>query len=252
MSDHLPCVVSITRIVEETPNIRTIFFNRSFDSTPGQFVMVWIPGVDEIPMALSAPDAITVQMIGDATRVLGTLSPGDNLGIRGPFGNGFLVSGKILAIAGGVGAAPLLPLVRVHQGVTFLQGARTQGDLLYADQLGAFADLKVATDDGSAGYHGFVAGLLRDMDLSGFDWICVCGPELMMKSVFDLVKDKNLLSKCLFSLHRYMKCGVGLCGSCCIDPDGFCVCRDGPVFPGNVLLDSELGHYHRDASGRKV
>ena len=251
MTDQLPVSVVVTRVVQETHSVRTIFFDTSFVSVPGQFVMVWVPGVDEIPMALSAPDAITVQEVGDATRILGNVQPGDIIGIRGPFGNGFSACGHVMAIAGGVGAAPLLPLARLMPGVTFLQGARTSSDLLYSDILRQSSDLRIATDDGSVGYHGYVAGLLRDMDLTLYDSICVCGPELMMKSVLDVLQEKGVTDKGQFSLHRYMKCGVGLCGSCCVDPEGFCVCRDGPVFRGDILMQSELGRYHRDASGRK-
>lgn len=250
MSDQLPVVVRVLRVVEETPLVRTVFFDHSFPLIPGQFVMVWIPGIDEIPMALSAPDAITVQEVGEATRVLCQVQPGDLMGIRGPFGNGFSVSGRIMAVSGGVGTAPLLPLARNHPGLTFLMGARTSADLLFTDHLRGCSDLRIATDDGSEGYHGYVAGLLRESDPGGFDVICVCGPELMMKAVLDLLAEKDMAHVGQFSLHRYMKCGVGLCGSCCTDPDGLCVCRDGPVFRGDLLLGSELGHHHRDGSGR--
>jgi len=252
MSDPLHAMVTITRIVKEAPSVKTLFFDKKFDARPGQFVMVWVPGIDEIPMALSAPDAITVQEIGDATKALGILKTGDQIGIRGPYGNGFSPEGRVLAIAGGVGAAPLLPLAEQYPGVTFILGARSASDLLYTNILSRCSDLRIATDDGSAGYHGYVAGLLRDMEFSEFDMICVCGPEMMMKSILDVLDAKGLSQIGYFSLHRYMKCGVGLCGSCCIDPDGFCVCRDGPVFRGDLLLKSELGKYHRDACGRRI
>jgi dihydroorotate dehydrogenase electron transfer subunit len=251
MSDQLPVPVTITRIVRETPTVTTLFFDRSFVFNPGQFVMVWIPGIDEIPMALSAHDSITVQEVGEATRVLTRFNPGDLLGIRGPFGNGFSPRGRVMAIAGGVGAAPLLPLARLVPDLTFLLGSRSSQELLYCHQLGKCSNLLVSTDDGSAGYHGYIGGLLEEVDASLYDTICVCGPELMMKSVLSILLQKGLENRGQFSLHRYMKCGVGLCGSCCIDPDGLCVCRDGPVFSGDVLATSELGRYHRDASGRK-
>jgi len=251
MSNNLPTITAVTSVVQETPSVKTLFFEEVFDARPGQFVMVWIPGVDEIPMALSAPNAITVQEIGDATRALGMVKPGDQIGIRGPFGNGFSPEGKILAIAGGLGAAPLLPLAKQHHKITFLLGARSASELLYTNILDTCSELMISTDDGSAGFHGYVAGLLRDMDLSIYDSICVCGPELMMKSVLEVLDAKDILQKGQFSLHRYMKCGVGLCGSCCMDPDGLCVCRDGPVFRGDILLRSELGRYHRDACGRR-
>lgn len=251
MSDQMPVIVTITRILQETATVKTIFFDTVFDSRPGQFVMVWVPGVDEIPMALSAPDAITVQEIGEATRILGNCNPGDTIGIRGPFGNGFSATGRVMAVAGGVGVAPLLPLARQVSGVTFLLGARNAADLLYSGELSHCCDLRISTDDGSAGYHGYVASLLREMDLHLYDAICVCGPEMMMKSVLNVLDENKIAHIGQFSLHRYMKCGVGLCGSCCVDPDGLCVCRDGPVFSGDILIKSELGRYHRDASGRK-
>ncbi|MDP2797861.1 MAG: dihydroorotate dehydrogenase electron transfer subunit, partial [Methanoregula sp.] len=94
--------VTIARVKTETPAIRTFVFKESFPHAPGQFVMVWVPGVDEIPMALSYENSITVQKVGDATSALFNLGPGAKLGIRGPFGNGFTRGEKMLAIGGGV------------------------------------------------------------------------------------------------------------------------------------------------------
>ena len=112
MADQLPVPVSIAEVKTETPTIRSFFFDRTFTFEPGQFVMVWVPGVDEVPMALSSEKSITVQKVGDATGALFDLKAGDMLGIRGPFGNSFTKGEKMLNVAGGVGAAPLLPLVR--------------------------------------------------------------------------------------------------------------------------------------------
>src|SRR3989304_9978916 len=101
----------ITRVVDETPTIRTFFFDTSFELIPGRFVMVWIRGVDEIPMALSYENAITVQKVGPATSALFELGECESFGIRGPFGKGFdIKKGHLLLVAGGVGAAPLAPL----------------------------------------------------------------------------------------------------------------------------------------------
>jgi len=251
MHEELPVGVDITRIVEETPSIRTFVFDHEFTFSPGQFVMVWVPGVDEIPMALSSASSITVQKVGDATAALFALSPGDRIGIRGPFGNGFPVSGRVLAVAGGLGAAPLLPLAASGRVDTFLLGARTAGELLFADRLRDVTELQIATDDGSMGRHGFVTGLLQEADLKQFDHICVCGPEVMMRAVLKYLDSQGMADRGQFSLHRYMKCGIGICGSCCTDPGGLRVCRDGPIFSGDVLLASEFGHYMRDASGLK-
>ena len=251
MTDPLHTIVKITRVKKETPLIRTFVFDTPFVFLPGQFVMVWVPGVDEIPMALSSENSITVQKVGDATSALFALKPGTKIGIRGPFGNGFTKAERVLAIAGGVGAAPLLPLARADSVMTLLLGARTETELLFLDQLDECTDVLIATDDGSLGHHGFVTALMDDLNLSAYDRIAVCGPEVMMRSVLAKVAEKGLAHKTEFSLHRYMKCGVGVCGSCCIDPSGLRVCRDGPVFPGDILLKSEFGHYMRDASGRK-
>jgi len=251
MTDNLPKPVSILRVKKETSLIHTFVVDHSFVFSPGQFVMVWVPGVDEIPMALSSENTITVQKAGDATSAMFELGKGDKLGLRGPFGNGFTKGERLLAIAGGVGAAPLLPLARADCVMTLLLGAKTEKELLFVDQLDECTDVLIATDDGSLGLHGFVTSLMDDLNLGTYDRIAVCGPEVMMRAVLARVEEKGIAHKTEFSLHRYMKCGVGVCGSCCIDPSGLRVCRDGPVFSGDLLLKSEFGHYMRDASGRK-
>lgn len=251
MTDTLPVATTIERVKKETTQIRTFFFDAPFEFQPGQFVMVWVPGVDEIPMALSSANSITVQKVGDATTALFDLEPGRKIGVRGPLGNGFTKAEKVLAIAGGLGAAPILPLARADSVMTLLLGARTENELLFLDQFDECTDVLIATDDGSLGHHGFVTALMDDLNLATYDRIAVCGPEVMMRSVLTKVAEKGLAHKAEFSLHRYMKCGVGVCGSCCIDPSGLRVCRDGPVFTGDLLLKSEFGHYSRDASGRK-
>ncbi|WP_292424764.1 dihydroorotate dehydrogenase electron transfer subunit, partial [Methanoregula sp.] len=172
-------------------------------------------------------------------------------GIRGPFGNGFSKAEKVLAIAGGVGAAPLLPLARADCVMTLLLGARNESELLFVDLLDDCTDVLIATDDGSLGLKGFVTQLMDDLNLGAYDRIAVCGPEVMMRAVLAKVEEKGIAHKTEFSLHRYMKCGVGVCGSCCIDPSGLRVCRDGPVFNGEVVKNSEFGNYTRDASGRR-
>lgn len=248
----MPVPVTIRAIVQETPSIRSFYFDPAIPSSPGQFVMVWVPGIDEVPMALSSSHSITVQKVGDATAALFTMQVGDRLGIRGPLGNGFTVSGKTLAIGGGVGAAPLLNLVSAGKVSTFLLGARTKDELLFAPLIRAACTLRIATDDGTEGRHGFVTDLMDEIDLADYDHICVCGPEIMMVKVLDRLQKAGIAERGQFSLHRYMKCGIGVCGSCATDPHGLRVCRDGPVFTGDRLLDTEFGKYTRDASGRRV
>ncbi|MDW7727512.1 MAG: dihydroorotate dehydrogenase electron transfer subunit [Candidatus Methanoperedens sp.] len=249
-----PVDAVITKFVDETPSIRTIFFDTFFEQVPGQFVMVWVCGVDEIPMALSYENAITVHKAGEATSALFELDECDSIGIRGPFGNGFGISGKnILLISGGVGAAPLAPLAEraASSGisVTTMLGAIKKDELLFGKRFETAGKVLIATDDGSEGRKGYVTDLLddNDVDADRFDSIYCCGPEPMMKKVLD---SSIIPEKVQFSLHRYFKCGIGVCGACCID--GLRVCKDGPVFRGDVLKDTEFGKFKRDGCGCKV
>ncbi len=251
MNSLMPVCATIQGITEYSPSIRVYHLDHRFSFIPGQFIMVWIPGVDEVPMALSSESSITVQRVGDATAALFGYSAGDKIGLRGPFGNGFTVQGRVLAVAGGIGVAPLFPLARTGQVDTFLLGARSSDELLFTDELSACTDLHIATDDGSAGRSGYVVPLMDSFDIPSYDHICVCGPELMMRSILQLLDANGIADRGQFSLHRYLKCGMGICGSCSMDPDGLRVCTDGPVFRGDILLESEFGHYTRDASGRR-
>ncbi|HWQ45046.1 MAG TPA: dihydroorotate dehydrogenase electron transfer subunit [Methanosarcina barkeri] len=256
----LPLNATIVRIIEESSSVRTFFFDLQFGTMePGQFVMVWVRGVDEVPMGLSRKNSITVQKVGEATAKIFEFKEGDSFGLRGPFGRGFSLpskSEKILIVAGGVGAAPLAPYADAARTtgskVYTVLGARSAGDLIFEDRFAEAGEVYVSTDDGSKGTKGFVTDVLSSLDLLVYDRIAVCGPEVMMASVFRLLEDRKVLEKAEFSLHRYFKCGIGVCGACCIDRSGLRVCKDGPVFSGVQLLDSELGKYARDASGRRV
>jgi dihydroorotate dehydrogenase electron transfer subunit len=244
-----PVNAVITKVVEEAPNIRTFFFDTSFELIPGQFVMVWIRGIDEVPMAFSYDNAITVQKVGPATSALFELDECDSIGIRGPFGKGFdIKKGHLILVAGGVGAAPLAPLAEnaAMSGakITALLGAKTKDELLFRGRFEAVGEVRIATDDGSEGKHGYVTQLLEDE--KNYDQIYCCGPEIMMKKVLDKVTP----SKSQFSLHRYIKCGLGICGACCVD--GLRVCKDGPVFSGDVLKKTEFGVYRRNECGERV
>ncbi|MCK4929085.1 MAG: dihydroorotate dehydrogenase electron transfer subunit [Methanosarcinales archaeon] len=246
----------ITEVIHETPTITTLKTDIELDALPGQFVMVWVRGLDEVPMALSHPDGITVQKVGEATAALSNMQVGDSIGIRGPFGNGFKLEGnRILIIAGGVGGAPLLPLARVAHAkgldVTTIIGARTGDELLFEQQFSQCGFISVATDDGSKGHCGLITELMDQFDLESFEHLYVCGPEMMMDSVLTKLHDRGIEMRSQFSLHRYFKCGIGVCGACTIDPSGLRVCKDGPVFQGDMLINSELGKWHRDATGER-
>ncbi|WP_292484327.1 dihydroorotate dehydrogenase electron transfer subunit [Methanohalobium sp.] len=255
-----PLNTRLINIVQESPSTRTFFFDRYFDANAGQFLMVWVHGVDEIPMTLSYNSGITVQKVGDATSRLFKMEKGDTIGLRGPFGNGFTLpkkSDKILLVAGGLGAAPLAPLAEYSfkngVDVTTILGARSSTELIFGKRFSSAGDLYITTDDGTSGTCGFVTDILTNLNLSDYDRIYTCGPEVMLGCIFNMLQDeKYVLEKTEFNLHRYFKCGIGVCGACCIDPKGLRVCKDGPVFKGTELIDSEFGEYKRDASGKKV
>ena len=229
-------------------------------AVPGQFVMVWPPRGEEVPMSLSMirPPrlvAITVKEVGDTTKNLVSLAPGTVIGLRGPYGRGFTVARlKALLVGGGVGVAPLAPLAeelkRVGGRVHVLIAAKTSGALLFKGRMSALADeLYVATDDGSEGFKGLAHEALESiLDRVEVDRVYVCGPEPMIAQCVRVVAERGIDLEA--SLERYVKCGVGLCGSCAID--GYRVCRDGPVFNLSELKGmKELGLFKRAPSGRR-
>lgn len=251
-------IVRVAEIINETQNIKTIKFNWSASPTPGQFVMVWLPGVDEVPMSIShlgEMKGITVENVGDATQAMHGLRAGDKIGIKGPLGRGFELSGKnILVVGGGSGIAPLAPAVELcisqGKGVTCAMGARSQKDMLFAERMSSLVQVELASDDGSVGHHGFiteVAGKL--LGENGYDRILACGPEPMLVRMLEMAASAKVHIQC--SLERYMKCGIGICGSCQLGR--YRVCKDGPVFDGDTLRKiDDLGKRKRDASGKII
>jgi dihydroorotate dehydrogenase electron transfer subunit len=230
---------------------------------PGQFVMLWVPGVDEIP--LSVLDAsrgvvsMAVKEVGEATRALLSMKSGDLVGVRGPFGNSFSVNaGKVLLVGGGTGVAPLLFLAKKLTGkaesVSFVMGAKTKDELLF---LGEFVSLcsaetsVAATEDGSYGLKCLATDPLdKLLSKEKFDFVYTCGPELMMRRVFELAEVHGVPVEA--SLERLMRCGIGLCGSCVLGR--FRVCRDGPVFDSSMLrsVKKEFGFSKLGFDGKRV
>ena len=244
----------IQNVISEATEVRTFRLDRDLDPAPGQYVMVWIRGVDEVPMSFSGPDTITVQSVGEATQALFQFGKGDSLGLRGPLGNGFILRGeKILLIGGGVGTAPLAFLGEQarSQGleVASLLGFRSKDDLIFESRFEALGDTYITTDDGSAGIHGRVAEGLKGLNLLEYDQIYICGPEMMMWDIISRTREHA--GKTQACINRYFKCAAGICGSCCLDPGGVRVCVEGPVIMADRLLESEFGRYRRGPSGGK-
>ena len=242
-----PVMVKICDILEESPGVKTFFFKLNPYYEPGQFVMVWIPLLDEKPFTLSYMQegliGISVLRRGAFTNALHSKKAGDMIGIRGPYGRGFNLHAHsdICTVGGGIGMASLATLVdrlnlvsEKRQGTTtIIQGARTSAEILYQKR---FKDMKVCTDDGTAGFKGTTVDLLNDLlTKQRFQKVYACGPERMLYKVVGLCKEHGV--ECEVSLERYIKCGFGVCGQC--DCSGQRVCIDGPVFNTEELSRME-------------
>ncbi|MCS7281847.1 MAG: dihydroorotate dehydrogenase electron transfer subunit [Anaerolineae bacterium] len=256
----LPSIVTIQRIEVETRWIRTFILNTVLpEAEPGQFVMLWLPGVDEKPFSIAHPNPLmlTVARVGPFSTALHRAREGDRVGIRGPFGRGFsLVEDRpALLVGGGYGIAPLyfLAVRALERGVpvTVVIGARRANDLIYVDRFRALGlEPVVATDDGSLGIQGTAVDaatqLIRE-DPSPV--IYACGPEPMLVALVHLCREYGLPGQ--LSVERYMKCGFGICGQCALD--GLLVCLDGPVFSVEQLAGlTEFGRFCRSATGRQM
>jgi dihydroorotate dehydrogenase electron transfer subunit len=253
-------VVRVSERVQETPSTVTLRFPFEPSSAPGQFVMVWIPGDDELPMSLSytegASKGVTIKAMGDTSRRIQSIRTGDSVGIRGPYGTRFdLAPRNILVVGGGSGAAVLAPAADRARAagatVVVALGATTRSELLFVDRFRAMgARVEVATDDGSEGERGYVTGVASRLLGEGtFDAVWTCGPEIMMRKVVDAAAPKRVPVAC--AVERHMKCALGMCDACALGP--LHVCTDGPVFDAGRLVGvPDFGRYHRDPSGRRV
>lgn len=206
-------------------------------------------------------------------------------GFRAPDGGAFKKGQRLVMMAGGYGAAPLyfLTTEAVKQGchVDFVVGARGKEHLLYLDRIKKLKNVKlhIATDDGSVGVKGFNVVILKELiagagknsskiirgnpspgrkmahntlvpvSFAPIDCVYGCGPELMLKSVSDICFAARIPAQ--LSIERYMKCGFGVCGQCCVDPNGLRMCKEGPVVDNNLARKiAEFGKYHRDLIGK--
>lgn len=255
----------ILSIKTESSTVKTFTFEdkQCAKAKPGQFLMLWIPSVDEIPLSIASAEkngkvSVAVRKVGEATAALHRMKTGDTIGVRGPFGNSFTIKkGKVLIVGGGTGIAPLLFLAKKlpkTSKLTFIIGAKTKEELLYIDELEKLCKnekLVAATEDGSHGTKCLATAPLKSL-LEGekFDLIYTCGPELMMLKVLDLAEKYDVALEA--SLERLMRCAIGLCGSCIIGK--YRVCRDGPIFTKQQLREAkaDFGTAKRDFDGRKI
>jgi len=261
---YLPKVAILDRVVSEIPEVKTFYWHfedpeeqQAFGNfRPGQFAQVSLFGVGEFPTSLPPSPTekqtfFTVRQVGSCTTALHQLAPGTKFAVRGPYGNGFPMQeyyGKNLVfVAGGIGLIPLRSCIVYalqnrdkYDRIQIFYGAKTPKELMYVPALeewgkaeGIECHLTVdCAADGWTGHVGVVGSLFKvpGVEVPVENTIAfVCGPPVMFRFVIkDLLgmgfQEQNIVS----TLERYMKCGVGKCGHCCIGVAYVCV--DGPVF----------------------
>ena len=224
----------LVRVHDENYRTKTFVLDATLPAAPGQFAMLWLPGLDEKPFSLLDHDPVsfTIAAVGPFSRALHCLAIGDRVWCRGPFGHGFALQGRThLMVGGGYGVAPLLFLARqaLARGdqVQAVIGARTAADLLLVDEFTATgAGVHVATDDGSAGTCGQVTDVVRPLlDAEGADTLYACGPHGMLAALENVAAECGVPAQ--LSWEAFMRCGIGICGSC--EHRGLLLCTDGPV-----------------------
>jgi len=251
-------IVGIRWDTQDTATIRISLLDeedrRHYSFKPGQFNMLYVPGVGEAAISVSSTpegsDVIehTVRAVGYITRALLSLKEGDIIGFRGPYGNSWPVESvmrqNVLVIGGGIGVCPLRPAIyyllknrKKYSSVKILYGSRTPKDLMFPDEYSSWresgAEVHITVDRGDENWRenvGVVTTLLNKVEVKPENTSAlVCGPEIMMKfTAIDLVMRGIKPENIYLSMERRMKCGIGLCGHCQFG--GFFVCRDGPIF----------------------
>jgi NAD(P)H-flavin reductase len=221
---------------------------------PGQFNMIYVFGIGEIPISISGTNSDcagylhTVRAVGAVSRAIARLSPGDQVGIRGPFGSGWPIDrsegADIVFVAGGLGLAPLRPAIiavlaqRIRYGrVVILSGSRSPADILFRQELEQWRqrldlDIQVTVDHADRTWHGHVGvvpALLARADFDPSETVAfVCGPEIMMRFAARNLLDMGVSAEGIYiSMERNMKCAMGHCGHCQFGPDF--ICLNGPV-----------------------
>lgn len=250
----IPQILEISDVVQEAKEQKSFFFRHSIGCKPGQFIMVWIPGLDEKPMAVSYwkrnEFAFTSKAIGKFTNSLDRLKKGDKVGIRGPYGRCFSARQNACVVGGGVGMASVSTLIDALKNPIIINGARSKDYLLYLNRY-KNKNMIITTDDGSFGRKGFTTDVLNEIlsQNKKIKIVYTCGQEMMMKKVFEVCQSHKV--ECEASLERMMKCGFGICGACMVNDR--LACMDGPVFNSKQLSKmTEFGNFARLKTGRKV
>jgi NAD(P)H-flavin reductase len=265
-----PMVPRLARVVDrwrEAPHTWTMEIepdppgdNTAFQ--PGQFAMLYVFGVGEIPISMSGDPAAggrlrhTIRAVGQVSAALARLEGGDAVGVRGPFGTGWPMAkaaGRdVIVVAGGLGLAPLRPAIcrilaeRERYGkVSILCGARSPDDILYEHDLERWrrelnVDIEVTVDHAIGAWRGHVGVVTALIPRVAFDpvdcVVMICGPEVMMRFTVAALAQAGVPDEAIYlSMERNMKCAVGFCGHCQFGPTF--ICRDGPVLRYDRLRD---------------
>ncbi|MEN8136622.1 MAG: FAD/NAD(P)-binding protein [Thermodesulfobacteriota bacterium] len=266
---YLPYTAEISEIIEENSQIKTFVLafvdqelQQEFSYEPGQFMMLSVPHCGEAPISISSspaqPDSLhlSIRAAGKLTGAMHELTPGDTVGLRGPYGRPFpmadLVGHDLMFVAGGIGLAPLRSVISTclaearfaNNRLTILYGSRTPSDIAFQADLDSWqnnpqVDCHLTVDLAEPGWDdevGVVTSLLDRVTLDpARSKALICGPGLMIKAVIGELKSRNYHNKNIITtLERHMKCGVGLCRHCHMDQT--LVCKDGPVFTWAELL----------------
>ena len=260
-STMVPSPFRVQRVSRETHDTFTLELRPSDSSrplafAPGQFNMLYMFGIGEVPISISGdpshPERIihTTRVVGTVTKAMHRLKPNDYLGVRGPFGTPWPIEkaygNDVMLIAGGIGLAPLRPAVyrllsqREKFGkIVILSGTRTPADILFRKEMEQWrsrfdVDVFTTVDRAMSGWKGnvgVVTTLIARAPVDPLNSIAmVCGPEVMMRfTIMELQKRGIGSDRIYVSMERNMKCGLGLCGHCQYGPTF--VCKDGPVYP---------------------
>jgi NAD(P)H-flavin reductase len=256
----MPRIARVRRSRRDGPDVWTLDIEpppptRVPPFTPGQFNMLTMFGVGEVPISLSGdpsePSRLvhTIRAVGRVSAALGHLGPGDTVGLRGPFGAGWPIAEAaghdVVVVAGGLGLAPVRPALyhllanRERYGkIVLLYGSRGPTEILFRRELESWrrrldVDIEVTVDHAGSDWHGRVGVVTTLIERAVFDPVhamaLVCGPEVMMRFATAALHDAGIADEAIYlSMERNMKCAVGFCGHCQFGPHF--VCRDGPVF----------------------
>jgi NAD(P)H-flavin reductase len=226
----------------------------AWEFAPGQFDMLYVPGVGESAVSLSGDPARrdrlthTVRAVGAVSSGLDRLKRGELVGVRGPFGTSWpleaAAGADVVIVAGGLGLAPLRPALyrllasRPRYGrIVLLYGTRSPADVLFRPELERWRkagdiDVEITVDHALGAWHGHVGVVTTLLSRAAFDAASgvalLCGPEVMMRFAAAGCRDRGLDARTIYlSMERNMKCAVGHCGHCQFGP-AF-ICKDGPV-----------------------